>query len=182
MFNPNLKERGPDKLVFSTPLGFRIIFFAIAFIIIFSVASASEGPFFARFNGISLFIILICLAAALYLERWIFDKQANIFERNVGIYFLFSRKKIPLDRLDKVILREIGMKRENQSSKAGLLTRVVRRTAMLSIEDKDGDLYKLDIIKGGSVREARVSAEKLSAFCGIPLEDDLGDLSGKSRL
>ena len=53
---------------------------------------------------------------------------------------------------------------------------------MLSIEDKDGDLYKLDIVKGGSVREARVSAQKLSAFCEIPLEDDLGDLSGRTHL
>jgi hypothetical protein len=183
LFNPNLKERGPDKLVYATPLAFRIVFFVIALVIFFSVVSASEGPFFSRFNGISAFIILTCIAAALYLERWIFDKQANMFERNVGLYFLFSRKKIPLDRLEKVILREIGMKRSNQQTdKIGLLSRVTRRTAMLSIEDKDGDLYKLDIVKGGTVREARVYAQKLSDFCEIPLEDDLGDLSGKTHI
>ena len=184
MFNPNLKEKDPDKLVYSTPIAFRIVFLAIAAIIIFGVSTASDGPFFARFNGLSLIIILVCLLAALYLERWIFDKKTNQFERNLGIYFFYARKKIPLDKLEKVILRELGVKRNNSNTSKnagmGLLTRVVRRTAMLSIEDKDGDIYKLDIVKGGSVQVARRSAEILSAFCEIPLDDDLGDLSGRT--
>jgi hypothetical protein len=181
LFNPNLKEHGPDKLVYATPLAFRIVFFAIALVIFVSVVSASDGPFFSRFNGLSTFIILTCLVAALYLERWIFDKQANMFERNVGIYFLFSRKKIPLDRLEKVILRELGVKRgDQQTEKIGLLSRVTRRTAMIAIEDKDGELYKLDIVKGGTVRVARAYVQKLSAFCDIPFEDNLGDLSGRT--
>jgi hypothetical protein len=180
LFNPNLKEQGPDRLVFSTPLGFRIVFFAIAVIIIVAVASASEGPFFARFSGFAYIIIFGCLLSGLYLERWIFDKRQNIFEKNVGLYFLFSRKHIPLDTLKKVILREIGMKRNTDlSAKPGLLTRVARRTALFCLEDKNGELYKMDILKGGSIQSARLTAQKLSAFCEIPLDDDLGDLTGK---
>lgn len=182
MFNPNLKERGSDKLVYETPILFRIVFAAIAIVIFVSVVSASEGPFFTRFNGISVSIILICLAASLYLERWVFDRQTNTFERNVGLYFWHSSKRTGLDNLEKVILKEIGMKRKaaDNPKSIGLLSRVARRTAMLCIEEKSGEVYKLDIVKGGSVNGARVNAQKLSAFCEIPLDDDLGDLSGRT--
>ena len=183
MFNPNLKERSPDKLVYSTPIAFRIIFAVIAVVIFISVVSATEGPFLSRFNAFSGAIILICIGAALYLERWTFDRRENLFERNVGIYFWYSRKKMTLDNLEKVMLREIGVKRNSTDNPKGmgmgLLTRVARRTAMLCIEDKTSQVYKLDIVKGGAINEARNTAEKLAAFCDVVLEDDLGDLSGR---
>jgi hypothetical protein len=50
-----------------------------------------------------------------------------------------------------------------------------RRTAILSVVDRDGRVYGLDMVKGGSVREVKKSAELLSDFCGITLEDHTGD-------
>jgi hypothetical protein len=165
-------------MIYSTSIGFRIVFLVCAGIIIASVASVG-GSFFEHVNYVLLIIIGICLFAALYLERWVFDKNTNRFEKNVGLVFLHSRRRYPLDALQKVILQEPGVKYGDRSK---MLRWVSRRTTMLSVVDRDGNVYGLDMVKGGSVREVRKSAELLSDFCGIPLEDHLGDVSDGTQL
>ena len=179
LFNPGLRERGKNRMVYSTSVGYRLVFCVTALIIILGVASVAGKSFFDSFNVFSCIIIGVCLFAALYLERWIFDKETNLFESNVGILFVYSRKKRSLDTLQKVVLQELGV---NYTHKPKLLRWTSRKTAMLSVVDRDGNVYGLDMVKGGSVREARISAEKLSTFCGIPLEDNLGDLSAETHL
>ncbi len=161
-------------MVYSTSLGFRIIFLVIALFIIVSVISASEGPILARFNGVSVFIVLVCLLGALYLERWIFDRKTNSFERNVGVLFLFSRKSVPLDTLEKVVIYEPGMKYSEKPKYSRMMS---RKTALVSVVDKNGTFYKLDLMKGGSVGQGRKIAESLAIFCEIPLEDKTGEVS-----
>ena len=174
MFNPKLKQYGENKLVYTTPLSFRIVFLAIAVFIIFSVISAAEGPLLARFNGVSLIIILICVFASLYLERWVFDKTTNTFEKNLGVLFYYSRKIIPLDALSKVVLYEPGVKSVERPKYARFM---VRKAALVALLDQNGNLYKLDMLKGSSVTQAKKIAESLSMFCEIPLEDKTDDVS-----
>ena len=175
MFNPKLRELGEDKLIYSTSLGFRIIFILMAGFIFISVIAAGTGPLLTRFNGISVFIILISVFAALYLERWSFDKKSNSFEKNVGLLFFHSRSAVPLDTLEKVVIYEPGPKQSEQPKYSRMIT---RRSALVSIVDKSGNLYKLDLMKGGSVSEGRRIAESLSIFCEIPLVDETGGPSG----
>jgi hypothetical protein len=169
VFGPALREHGKDRMVYSTSVGFRVVFLGTALVILLSIASASEGPFLARFGPASLIVAGICLFAALYLQRWTFDKKANQFERHVGIIFFYERKKVPLGALAKVILREPG---GEYRARRALLRWTSRRIVMLSVEDRDSRVYRLDIARGGSVHAVRRSAQRLSAFCGIPLEDD----------
>jgi hypothetical protein len=173
LFNPVLKKHGSDRMVYSTSIGFRIVFLVTAGIIIASVAAYGKGPFFQRINLLTLVIIAICLFAALYLERWVFDKTKNRFERNVGIVFLYSRQRYPLDALQKVVLKESGVKYNDRPK---MLRWISRMAVMLSIVDRDGKIYRLDMVKGASAREARRAAELLSDFCRILLEDHLGDI------
>jgi len=179
LFNPVLRKRGAHRLVYATSMGFRIVFLITAGIIIASIAAFGEGSLFERINFVGLAIIGICLFAALYLERWIFDKKTNCFEKNVGIVFLHSRQRHPLDALQKVVLQEQGVKYEERPK---MLLWMFRRTVMLSVVDRDGNIYGLDMVKGGSVREVRKSAELLSNFCGIPLEDHLGYIADGIQL
>jgi hypothetical protein len=172
LFNPVLRKRGTHSLVYSTSIGFRFIFLLTAGVIIVIVATVGEGSFFECVNFVALIIIGICLFAALYLERWIFDKKANLFERNIGIVFFHSRRRHPLDALQKVVLEERGLKLNERPK---MLRWMSRRTAILSVVDRDGNVYGLDMVKGGSVREVKKSAELLSDFCGITLEDHTGD-------
>ncbi len=174
MFSPVLREKGKDRMVYSTSIGFRVVFLGTALVIILSIASVSEGPFLARFNVFSLIILFVCLFAALYLERWTFDKKANLFEKNIGILLLYARKKAPLDSLQKVVLHEPVVKFADRPK---LLRWTSRKTALLSVVDRDAKVHRLDVVSGGSVREARRSAERLSVFCGIPLEDETEELA-----
>ena len=160
MFNPTLREVSEGRMVYSTSSGFRIVFAIIAGFLMFS----SQGQ-----PGIIL-IILIALSAggALYLERWVFDREANLFEKNVGLLFLHTRKRQPLDHLAKVVLREVGPAYQDRPR---MMKAVSRQAGILSIIDRDGTNHGLDMIKGSSLREARDTAAKLAKFCDIPFED-----------
>ena len=160
MFNPVLREVSEHRMVYSTSSGFRIVFAVIAGFLIFS----SQGQ-----PGVIL-IILIALSAlgALYLERWVFDRDDNLFEKNVGLLFLHSRKRQPLDRLAKIVLREVGPSYQDRPK---MMKAVSRQAAILAIIDQEGTNHGLDMIKGASLREARDAAHKLAKFCDIPFED-----------
>ena len=160
MFNPVLKAVSERRMVYSTSSGFRIVFAIIAGFLIFS----SQGR-----PGIIL-IILIALSAlgALYLERWVFDKDSNLFEKNVGLLFLHTRNQQPFDQLEKVVLREVGPAYQDRPR---MMKAVSRQAAILSIVDGTGTNHGLDMIKGSSLREARDTAQKLATFCDIPFDD-----------
>ncbi len=159
-------------MVYSTSIGFRITFLGVLLIILLSIASVPEGSFVSRLNAVSVTLIGLCLFASLYLERWVFDRKANLFEKNVGILPLYWRRKTPLDALQKVVFHEAGPKTDDRPR---LLGRVPGRIAVLFVVDRDARSYRLDTARGGAVREMRRSAERLSAFCSIPLEDNAED-------
>jgi hypothetical protein len=167
LFNAVLRERGPQRLVYSTSAVARIVLLATILVIVLGVASVPEGPFLSRFNALSLALIAVCLFGVLYDERWVFDKTSNLFEKDVGIVFLHLRKTAPLDTLQKIVLYEAGWGTDDGPKLAGLTS---RRIAILSVVDRNSRIFKLETARGGSVRELRRSAERLSAFCAIPLE------------
>jgi hypothetical protein len=167
LFSAVLREQGAQRMVYSSPVGVRIVLLATILVIVLGVASVPEGPFFSRFNTFSLVLIAICLFGVLYMERWVFDKRSNLFEKQVGTIFFYKRKKAPLDTLQKVVLHQAGGGAEEGTTLAALAS---RRIAILAVVDRDSRMFKLDTARGGSVRELQRSAERLSSFCAIPLE------------
>ena len=166
MFSPVLRGNGTQRMVYSTSIGTRIVFLVTILVIVLSVASVPEGAFFSRFNVFIVVVIAICLFGMLYVQRWVFDKKSNLFEKNVGLLFLYSRRKSPLDALEKIVYQETG----GGSDEGPRLVGAARRLAVLSVVDRDSRAFKLDTARGGSVRDLRRSAEMLCQFCGIPLE------------
>ena len=146
-------------MVYSTSIGFRVVFAAIA---VFLIITARQP------NVIVIIFLALSVFGALYLERWVFDKDANLFEKNVGILFLHTRKKLPLDGLQRVVLREVGPAHHERPR---MMRAISRASAILAVVDRDGNSYGLDMVKGASLRELRTSAEKLAKFCEIPFED-----------
>jgi hypothetical protein len=169
--NPVLRQQGTDRMVYATSVTFRVVFAVIALAIILSIAAVAEGPFLARLNALSLVLIGLCLFAALSLQRWTFDKTTNRFEKHVGLLFLYSRRRRPLGALQRIVLRGYGV-----APRSGRLAwiRASGRTVAMSLVDEDGSAYLLDMTRGGSARQMRKTAERLSEFCGIPLEDGSG--------
>ena len=168
LFSAVLREQGNERMVYTTSIGTRIVFLVTLLVIVLSIASVPEGSFFSRFNAFSLVVIAICLFGILYVQRWVFDKKSNLFERDEGIIFLYRRKRAPLDALQKVLFREAAGGAD-EGPKLGMTS---RRIAVLSVVDRDSRAFKLDTARGGSVRELRRSAERLCAFCAIPLESE----------
>jgi hypothetical protein len=169
VFSAVLREKGTQRMVYATSVGVRIVFLVTILVIILSIASVPEGSFLSRFNAFTLAVVAICLFGALYTERWVFDKKSNLFERNVGVVFLYSRKKVPLDTLQKVVFHEAG---GGPRESLKLISVTPPRIAILSVVDRDSNVFKLETARGGSVRELRRSAERLCSFCAIPLESD----------
>ena len=167
MFNPVLRKVSERRLVYSTSLGFRLVFAAIAVFLIVSIRQPNVVVFI--FLALSLF-------GALYLERWVFDKDANLFEKNVGVLFLHTRKKVPLDRLERVELREVGPAHHERPR---MMRAISRAAAILSVVDRDGTTYGLDMVKGASLKEIRDSAAKLARFCNVPFEDHGPQMEGE---
>lgn len=146
-------------MVYSTSVGFRVVFAVIALFLIVTVR---------QLNVVVGIFLALSVFGALYLERWIFDKDANLFEKNFGILFLHTRKRLPLDHLQRVVLREVGPAHHERPR---MVRAISRAAAILAVEDGAGNTYGLDMVKGTSLQATRDSAARLAGFCGIPFED-----------
>ncbi len=172
MFGLTLKSSGKNKMVYSTSLGFRIVFIGIALLISLTFVNVSNGLAIRPTSLVALILFFACLVAALFLERWIFDKDSNLVEKNVGLVFFFDTKKVDLQSLKAVVLDRFW-KSSSAKTKAGRL--LSRRPVALYLRDGEGGVYKLDITRGIGIEELRRTAQRLSEFCEIPLEDNSKD-------
>ena len=77
-----------------------------------------------------------------------------------------------MDTLQRVVLGEAW---KNIKVNRRWENTISRRRVVLYIQDRDGKVYELDIVKGIGSGEIRQMAEKLSIFCGIPLVDNFRD-------
>jgi hypothetical protein len=161
--------------------GFRLIFSGIGIIILFALLSTSSLPLFHRTNTFPLLLCLICILASLYLERWIFDRSLDLFERHVGLVFLFRRRQQPLSDLRRVLLSRYQRGYMRQETDTGALGRSFKRRRALSrafvtlgVEDTKAKMHRLDIARAVHLGEIRKTARGIADFCGIPLEDDAG--------
>jgi hypothetical protein len=172
MFGLTLKNSGKNKMVYSTSLGFRIVFIGIALLISLTFINVSNGLSFQHTSAFALVLFFACLVAALFLERWVFDKDSNLLEKHVGLVFLFGTKKADLQSLTTVVLDRFW-KNSEAKTKAGRM--LSRRPVALYLKDREGEVYKLDITRGFGIEELRRTAQRLSEFCDIPLEDNSKD-------
>ena len=170
MFGPVLNAEGEEKMVYATSNGFRIVFFGSAVLLFAILMGEVDGPIFVSDNFLALGLCAICLVSSMYLERWVFDKETNLFERHVGVIFLYSKKKKPLDSLKRISIDEFprGIS-QTQGKRGGIL--LGRKAASLAIEAEGNAFHKLDMAKGSGIKELRKTAQALSEFCDIPLED-----------
>ena len=104
MFDLVLRTEGKHKMVYATSNAFRVIFLGIALPILVTVLIASKGFPFQHANIFVLVLCAVCLLSGLFLERWVFDKGSNLFEKHVGLIFLYWTGRRPLDALQRVVL------------------------------------------------------------------------------
>ena len=111
VFNPNLRQASDVWLTYATPLGFRLMFLSIAVVLSMSAGSAAA---FSRWPPVLLGIVGICILVSAYLERWVFDKDSGLMERNVRLLFWHSSARTPLSDFPQVTLRQPGVAHEQR--------------------------------------------------------------------
>ena len=167
-----LKTVGEDRLEYGIAPGFRILFFLISGVIIFSLFYTQTEGLFRPPNLIPIVLTLLCLIAALYNERWIFDRTGNTVVQQTGLIMIYRSKRLKLEALRAIELSGFRMGEVAKSGKGGLFNRTL---VTLALHDTDGKIHKLDIVKAVHLKEIRLAAQQLADFCGIPLEDKAGD-------
>ena len=156
MFNPILKNNGPDKLVYATSLGFRLVFIIIMIFMLLVIDYS---------NILQFLFIFICIIGATYLERFIFDRAENLLQVNLGLLFWYSTRKIKLDDVKQIVLRESGIKGNNKPWGRIMSGEIIT----ISVVDKNGKQISIDRARGSRVRELREFAVRISDFCDIPI-------------
>ena len=167
MFGPVLKKEGETRLCYSTSTSFRVLCFSSGVILLYIILKEAEQPFDLNSNLFGLSITLICLVSAMYLERSVFDKELNQFEKHFGLLFIYSRFSRPLNSLESVSLKEFN----SNSSEAndGKPSMMSRKYASLTIVTANKEIFKIDMAKSSGTKEILKTAEKISKFCEIPL-------------
>ena len=168
MFGPVLNQEGETRLCYTTSTSFRVLCFSSGVILLYIILKEAQESFNFSENLIGLSLTLICFVSGMYLERTIFDKESNQFEKHFGLLFIYSRLSRPLSSLESVSLKEFN----SNSSEAndGKPSMMSRKYASLTIVTANKEIYKIDIAKNSGTKELLKTAEEISKFCEIPLE------------
>ena len=100
----SLRTKDRDRLEFCIPLRSRLLlafFFVLSCFVFLSSILSEDKP-----SSYTIPLVLVCVTglSALYEERWIFDKNRNMFESRFGLLILSRKKSIPLTELARVEL------------------------------------------------------------------------------
>jgi hypothetical protein len=186
----SLKNKGRDRLEFCIPLRSRLVFaffFVLSCLVFLSSILSEDNP-----GSYTIPLILVCVTglSALYEERWIFDKNRNIFESRFGLLIFAHRKDIPLTELARVELDSFvkgradntageqpsdSLQRSEKAHFHGLFKapqrRYIYRISRLRVMDKQEKAYVLDSNRAHQIEEFRLIGRKIADFCNIPFEE-----------
>ena len=163
-----LRHEGDNRLVYGVSTGFRLIFLTIAAVVLFSLLAIPIGPLLSPPNAVPLAFLLICSAAALYNERWVFDRAHHSVEHHLGLLGLYRRRSFGLETLRRIEISGFRMGHIGGGESRRAFT---RSYVSISLIDADGEVRKIDIAKTSHLAEIRRTARSISEFCDIPLDD-----------
>ena len=103
------KNPRPEQLVLSFGLGWRLFFGAIGALIAYGMIQ--EGTV----GVLALIITVILILAALYLDRWEFDRQAEVIKHSSGLLLAHRTKRYALTDLQEVVTRGPAPSRDDSS-------------------------------------------------------------------
>ena len=190
----SLRTKGRDRLEFCIPLRSRLLFaffFVLSCFVLLSSILSEGKP-----SSYTIPLVLVCVTglSALYEERWIFDKNRDIFQSRFGLLFLARKKTVPLTELARVETDSFykgradehrgpleneqpfgSLQRFEKASLHGLLKapqrRYIYRIIRLRVVDKQEKAYVLDSTRAHRIEAFRLTCQKIADFCRIPFEE-----------
>ena len=158
-----LIKRSDEILELKLPLSFRITFGIISGILLANMASLSS------FGAVPIVVTAITAIAALYEERWTFDREKKIVVHKYGLLFLAHTKTVEFSEIDRMILSNFREKKED----GGMPTRrtvALRSLVSFHILTRSDRHLTVEIRNNRHNQSLKENAEHLAEFCEIELE------------
>jgi len=170
-FRLQLKPRPDGRLMFTIPVGYKLLLLFIGLLILISLIVTREeggGSIFIRENTIPLIICLISILGAAYHERWIFDKeQGQIIHQN-GLIALHSNKVYRFSDFERIEVSRFGMVGKNETKNlTGKM--LFRQVWALSILEKTGKIHTIETFRRSQLSRAERAANTISDYCDLAL-------------
>ena len=176
-----LVSEGENKLILRVPLSFRLITGGIACVIlIFLISGARAGiaSFFARENTLLLIFFLLSFLSGIYKDRWIFNREQDVCERQIGLLFLFSLKRMKLSSIKRVEVSEYvrgstpgSGPLTTRAPRVGVMDNRRRRFVTLTLVNEQDEILKLENASSLRTKSIVSMGKRLADFCSIEFLD-----------
>lgn len=169
-FRLQLKKLSDGRLVFTIPIGYKLLLLIIGLLILISLLVTRDeggGSIFIRENTIPLIIAVISLLGAAYHECWIFDKAAGQVIHQNGLIAIHSNKVYRIEDLERI---EISQFVKGKAGDSRTVKRSIGNRSMLtlSLHMKDGITHRVEIYRVSQKQHVEMAASIISEYCRIP--------------
>lgn len=169
----SLRRVESGRLTLLVPLRVRLLPALVSGWLLYVLAGAggAGGP-----RLVALAVFTLCLLAALYDDRWVFDGNKKKVTRRFGLPFAARETSLDMASLRRVIVGgRILARAASTGAGAGADPEQPRCAigsfASLCLEDASGNRHRLERYGGARAGELRAVAAEIAALCNVPLED-----------
>jgi hypothetical protein len=152
----------------SSRIVFALLFCLSLYVLLFGVLFEGEDSVLRAENAAAWLLAIANAAAALYEERWIFDRDRGVMEGRFGILFLYRRRVLPLREIGGIRLEQFRRGSAGEDGNAGSGKRPWRMIVRLAALDAHGSPIVLDSAGGLRVDELRRTGKRIGQYCGVP--------------
>ncbi len=163
-----LKQLSDGRLVLRLPVVHRLAALGVGlYFLAILVGTSARGAFLSG-NLLPLLFIALCLAAAAYHERWVFDRSRDMVASEKGVVLLHRSRRYRLSRMAQVRLSVAVRGRPGRSVPPGrsLLSRPIWTLALV---DREGHRHRVETVGGAERGPVERTAGALARYCGLPL-------------
>ena len=160
-----LRHRSDNLVELSLPLSFRVVFGAIALVMVISAISVGE------FSVVLFVITAFVVIASLYEERWLFNRLDQLVEHRFGIIGITTRKRIPMGSIDGFVLSNLKETEPDDRNGYSMSRRIrLKSLVYFQIAMAEGGSKTVEIRPNQNNESLRENAEHIAEFCGKPLD------------
>ncbi len=164
----SLRRLESGRLALLMPLRVRILPALVSGWLLYVLVGAGGAT---GLRAVALSIFALCLLAALYDDRWVFDGNKKKVTRRFGLPFAARETSLDMASLRRVIVGGRIVSGGRSGSDAERPRCGAGSFASLCLEDAAGNRHRLERYVGSRAGELRAVAAEIAAFCALPLED-----------
>ena len=165
-----LRKLDPQRLALLIPLRVRVLPALVSGWLLYALVGAGGAATAPR--AVALVLFAVSALAALYDDRWLFDRDKKKVTRRLGLLFAARETALEMSSLQRVIVGgHIVLGGRGDDGRTDRRRAAIASFASLSLEELSGRRRTLEQYRGMRAAELRAVAEEIAAFCGLPLED-----------